>query len=208
MRDAGSMSLEELVAWVEEEAGSPYLRTTPIKPRRKGIEFPCKNLFGKFLHCDSVADEVVLHDNWEYEGLSLDGYMDVRDLVHTVSWTKIMMLRNGIRKRVAGGANYERLGSLIGLNEHEGEGDDPQVKTQVLLTVGSSRALPMRALDELAVISDETKVPKYTSLDCLKESKQLKHNKLKAISDLIAQTEEAIRLKERHMDVMDLEINY
>ncbi|GKF71237.1 hypothetical protein Tco_0207351 [Tanacetum coccineum] len=87
-RDAGSMSSEELVAWAEEEAGSLYLRTPPLKPRRKGIEFPCKNLFGEFLHCDSVADEVVLHDNWEYEGLSLDGYIDVGgsssccDLVH------------------------------------------------------------------------------------------------------------------------------
>ncbi|GJZ67845.1 hypothetical protein Tco_0631085 [Tanacetum coccineum] len=77
MQDAGSMSPEKLVAWAEEEAGSPYLRTPPLKPRRNGIKFPCKNLFGKFLHCDSVANEFVLHDNWEYEGLSLDGYIDV-----------------------------------------------------------------------------------------------------------------------------------
>ncbi|GKF20051.1 hypothetical protein Tco_0068689 [Tanacetum coccineum] len=41
-----------------------------------------------FLHCDSVADEIVLHDNWKYEGLSLDGPIDVGgpttwcDLVH------------------------------------------------------------------------------------------------------------------------------
>nr|GFC54649.1 hypothetical protein [Tanacetum cinerariifolium] len=40
------------------------------------------------LHCDSVADEIVLHDNWKYEGLSLDGHKDVGgpttwcDLVH------------------------------------------------------------------------------------------------------------------------------
>nr|GEV13091.1 reverse transcriptase domain-containing protein [Tanacetum cinerariifolium] len=47
----------------KEEAGSPYLRTPALKPRRKGIEFPCKNMFGKFLHCDSVADEVILHDD-------------------------------------------------------------------------------------------------------------------------------------------------
>ncbi|GJZ31844.1 hypothetical protein Tco_0576891 [Tanacetum coccineum] len=78
----------ELVAWAEEEAGSPYLKTPPVKPRRKGIKFPCKNLFGEFLHCDSVTDEVFLHDNCEYKGLSLDGYIDVGgsstccDLVH------------------------------------------------------------------------------------------------------------------------------
>ncbi|GKA49670.1 hypothetical protein Tco_0742743, partial [Tanacetum coccineum] len=86
--DASAMSPHELFEWAEQEAGSPYLRTPPIKPRRKGIEFPCKNLFADFLHCDSVADEIVLHDNWKYEGLSLDGHIDVEgpttwcDLVH------------------------------------------------------------------------------------------------------------------------------
>ncbi|GJR77411.1 hypothetical protein Tco_0089776 [Tanacetum coccineum] len=86
--DASAMSPHELVEWAEQEAGSPYLRTPSIKPRRKGIEFPCKNLFADFLHCDSVADEIVLHDNWKYEGLSLDGPIDVGgpttwcDLVH------------------------------------------------------------------------------------------------------------------------------
>ncbi|GJS50251.1 hypothetical protein Tco_0600372 [Tanacetum coccineum] len=36
----------------------------------------------------SVADEVVLHDNWQYKGLAIDGYIDVGrsskhcDLVH------------------------------------------------------------------------------------------------------------------------------
>ncbi|GJZ31846.1 hypothetical protein Tco_0576893 [Tanacetum coccineum] len=123
---------------------------------------------------------------------------------------------------------------------------------------GSSRALVVRVLDKLAVLSGETEVLKYMrffflqqiaeakaftnmlrdqadnardciatlhvmicemkamddnlvvfdSLDCLKESKQLENNKLKALSDLIAQTEEAICVKEGHMDVMDLKINY
>ncbi|GJS04495.1 hypothetical protein Tco_0321003 [Tanacetum coccineum] len=193
MRDVGSMSPEELVAWPKEEVGSPYLRTPSLKPKRKGIKFPCKNLFGEFLHCNSVADEVVLHDNWEYKDPSLDGYIDVGgsstccDLVHEsvvyngpslphmekecfandivldaigtklllllkkkgrsrvnvtrkrtcLYRTKIKRLRKGLGKRVSGGAHYGRLGSLIGLNEHEGD-DDPQVTTQVSLTVGSS----------------------------------------------------------------------
>nr|GEU48845.1 zinc finger, CCHC-type [Tanacetum cinerariifolium] len=157
MQDASS--IEELIAWAEEEVGSPYLRTPLLKPRRKGVELPCKNLFGEFLHCDSVADEFVLHDNWEYKGLSLDGYIDVGGLVHAVICTKlslllkkgrsrvnvtrkrkcqykkkINMLRKGRGKRVSVGENNERLGSLITLNEHEGD-DDPQVMTQVSLTV-------------------------------------------------------------------------
>ncbi|GJV45134.1 hypothetical protein Tco_1429670 [Tanacetum coccineum] len=86
--EACSMSPQELVEWAEQQAGTPYLRTPPLKPRRKCIEFPCKNLFADFLHCDSVADEVELHDDWKYEGLSVDGYIDVVgsskccDLVH------------------------------------------------------------------------------------------------------------------------------
>ncbi|GJR24953.1 phospholipase-like protein [Tanacetum coccineum] len=122
MRDAGSMSPEEL------------------------------NLFGEFLHCDSVADEVILHDNWEYEGLILDAGGNKLPLLlkkkgrsrvnvtrkRTSQYkTKIKRLRKGIGKRVSGGANYGRLGNLIGLNEHEGD-DDPQVTTQVSLTVGST----------------------------------------------------------------------
>ncbi|GJR74397.1 hypothetical protein Tco_0086762 [Tanacetum coccineum] len=144
--------------------------------------------------------------------------------------TKIISLRKGLGKRVSGGANYES-------------------------SLGSSRTLAVRALDELAVLSGETDVPKYmrffflqqiieakafanmirdqvdnardciakfhvmicemeaiddslvvfNSLDYLKESNQLENNKLKAF---IAQIEEAIRLKEGHMEVMDLEINY
>ncbi|GJW14398.1 hypothetical protein Tco_0018531 [Tanacetum coccineum] len=83
--DACSMSPRELVEWEQQEAGSPYLRTPPLKPRRKGIEFPCKNLFGDFLHCDSVADELVLHDDWQYEGLAVDdvgGSSKHCDLLH------------------------------------------------------------------------------------------------------------------------------
>ncbi|GJS15574.1 hypothetical protein Tco_0410046 [Tanacetum coccineum] len=83
--DACSMSPYELIEWEQQEAGSPYLRTPHLKPRRKGIEFPCKNLFGDFLHCDSVADELVLDDNWKYKGLAVDdvgGSSKHCDLVH------------------------------------------------------------------------------------------------------------------------------
>nr|GEZ62496.1 hypothetical protein [Tanacetum cinerariifolium] len=48
----------------------------------------------------------------------------------------------------------------------------------------------------------------FVILDCLKEYKELENNKLKALSDLIAQIEEAVHLKEGRMDVMDLEIHY
>nr|GEV14153.1 hypothetical protein [Tanacetum cinerariifolium] len=142
--DACNMSPHELVKWEQQEAGSPYLRTPLLKPRRKGIEFPCKNLFGDFLHCDCVAYEVVLHDNWQYEGLDLDGYIDVGSFVtDTLAYTlplvlkkkcknkvnvtrktrwlnnlKTMRLRKGCGKRVACGANNQRLGSFIGLNVH------------------------------------------------------------------------------------------
>ncbi|GJW63267.1 hypothetical protein Tco_0115151 [Tanacetum coccineum] len=63
--DASAMSPHELVDWAEQEAGSPYLRTPPIKPRRKGIEFPCLSLDGPIdvggptTWCDLVHECVV-----------------------------------------------------------------------------------------------------------------------------------------------------
>nr|GEW00345.1 hypothetical protein [Tanacetum cinerariifolium] len=51
--------------------------------------------------------------------------------------TKIPRLGKGIGKRVECEANYRRLGSLIGLNEDESN-VDPQLMTQVSLTIGSS----------------------------------------------------------------------
>nr|GEZ38908.1 hypothetical protein [Tanacetum cinerariifolium] len=59
---------------------------------------------------------------------------------------------------------------------------------------------------ELEAIDDS--MVGFDILDCLKESKELKNNKLKSISDLIAHAEEAIHLNEGHVDVMDLEIDY
>ncbi|GKC59393.1 hypothetical protein Tco_1086991 [Tanacetum coccineum] len=64
--DACSMSPHELVEWEQKEAGSPYLRTPPLKPRRK-------------------ADELVLHDDWQYEGFDVDdvgGSSKHCDLLH------------------------------------------------------------------------------------------------------------------------------
>ncbi|GJS89553.1 hypothetical protein Tco_0772189 [Tanacetum coccineum] len=83
--DTCSMSPYELVEWEQQEVGSPYLRIPPLKLRRKGIEFPCKNLFRDFLHCDNVANKLVLDDNWQYEGLAVEdvgGSSKHCDLVH------------------------------------------------------------------------------------------------------------------------------
>ncbi|GJW85592.1 hypothetical protein Tco_0158737 [Tanacetum coccineum] len=156
MLDAGSMSPKKLVLGQKKKL----------------------NMFGEFLLCDSVADEVVMHDNWEYKGLSLDGYIDVGgsssccDLVHEsvvcggpslpriekecfenyvvldVGATKLLLLlkkarsrvnvtrrktskyrtqikrlRKGSGKRVSSGGNHGRFGSLIRLNDHEGDDD-------------------------------------------------------------------------------------
>ncbi|GJZ55891.1 hypothetical protein Tco_0611084 [Tanacetum coccineum] len=60
-------------------------------------------------------------------------------------------------------------------------------------------------IGEMEVMDDSLVV--FDILDCLKESKELENITLKALSDLIAHTEEANRLKEGHADVMDLEIH-
>ncbi|GJZ13174.1 F-box domain containing protein [Tanacetum coccineum] len=90
----------------------------------------------------------------------------------------------------------------------------------------TSRAITVRALDELAVISGETKLPNYTRFFLLQQVAEAKAfaklirekadnpracfaklvvmiGEIKAMDD-----KEAIRLKEGHMDIMDLEIHY
>ncbi|GJT10999.1 hypothetical protein Tco_0858041 [Tanacetum coccineum] len=101
-----------------------------------------------------------------------------------------------------------------------------------MMVLCSSRAVARRAMDDIANLSDETEVPKYMrkcidhlhvmicemqaiedhffvfdSLECVKESKSVENNMLAALKDLIAQTEEAIRINEGHVEVMDEDIN-
>ncbi|GJY99511.1 hypothetical protein Tco_0516941 [Tanacetum coccineum] len=75
--DADSMTIDELVSWEKEKARSPYLRTPPLKPRRKGIEFQGKNLYADFLHADCVDDHFDTIDYWNYEDVYFSGLFDV-----------------------------------------------------------------------------------------------------------------------------------
>nr|GEY40187.1 hypothetical protein [Tanacetum cinerariifolium] len=86
----------------------------------------------------------LVHEITVYDGPSLP-HMDKKNGSSKVNVTrkrsflnrlKILRSRKFLRKTVAGGTNYKRLGSLIGLNEDEGY-DDPQQTTQVSLTLGS-----------------------------------------------------------------------
>nr|GEW16497.1 phospholipase-like protein [Tanacetum cinerariifolium] len=100
------------------------------------------------LHPLSVSDESGLHDNWLYEGLSLDGPIDVggqvvlkkkkngRSMVKVTRnrkhqyYKKINMFRKVRGKRVSVESGEGRLGGLVALNDHEVD-DDPQLKSQV-----------------------------------------------------------------------------
>ncbi|GJY60016.1 hypothetical protein Tco_0459908 [Tanacetum coccineum] len=55
----------------------PYLRTPPLKPRRKSIEFQGKNLYADFLHANCVADHFDALDYWNYEDVYFSGCFDV-----------------------------------------------------------------------------------------------------------------------------------
>ncbi|GKA69278.1 hypothetical protein Tco_0775342, partial [Tanacetum coccineum] len=133
MQNASLMSPEELIAWEKEEVGSPFLRTPPFK-KRKGIEFPCKNLFGDFLHVDSVADELGLHDNWLYEGAKYVVWKKKkgRSMVKVTRkrkhqyYKKINRFKKVHGKRVSVEVGKGRLGGLVALNDHEVD-DDPQL---------------------------------------------------------------------------------
>ncbi|GJR65987.1 hypothetical protein Tco_0012052 [Tanacetum coccineum] len=55
----------------------PHLRTPPLKPRRKSIEFHGKNLYANFLHANCVADYFDALDYWNYEDVYFSGCFDV-----------------------------------------------------------------------------------------------------------------------------------
>ncbi|GJY65794.1 hypothetical protein Tco_0468032, partial [Tanacetum coccineum] len=61
----------------KEEALFPYLRTPPLKPRRKGIEFQGKNMYADLLHADCVDDHFDVLDYWKYEDVYVSGSSDV-----------------------------------------------------------------------------------------------------------------------------------
>ncbi|GKD95281.1 hypothetical protein Tco_1375118, partial [Tanacetum coccineum] len=71
-----------------------------------------------------VADALGMHDNWLYEGLSLDGPIDVGGQAQMCRFLKV----HG--KRVSVEVGKGRLGGLVALNDHEVD-DDPQLKSQV-----------------------------------------------------------------------------
>ncbi|GJY38327.1 hypothetical protein Tco_0424691 [Tanacetum coccineum] len=150
--DACSMSPHELVEWEQQEAGSPYLRTPPLKPRRKGLALDGYiNVGGSSKHYDLVHENVVDNGhsllNMDKERFSNNVVLDdvvtdtltytlllvlkkkCRNKVNVTRKTrclnnsKTMRLRKGLGKRVACGANNQRLGSLIGLNVHAVDDD-------------------------------------------------------------------------------------
>ncbi|GKB97774.1 hypothetical protein Tco_0983911 [Tanacetum coccineum] len=139
---------KELFEWAEQQAGTPYLRIPPLKPRRKGIEFPCLSVDGYIDVVGSSKCCDLVHERVGYNGHSLpnmDKECFLNDVVLDVvvpekkcrskvsvtrkrmSWKK--SLRKGHRKRVGCGAKNRRCGSLSGLNVQEGD-DDQQVTTQ------------------------------------------------------------------------------
>ncbi|GJS44541.1 hypothetical protein Tco_0594662 [Tanacetum coccineum] len=96
---------------------------------------------------ENVADELGMHDNWLYEGLSLDGPIDVggqvvlkkkkgRSMVKVKRkrkhqyYKKINMFMKVHGKRVLVEVGKGRLGGLVALNDHEVD-DDPQLMSQV-----------------------------------------------------------------------------
>ncbi|GJX46254.1 hypothetical protein Tco_0271444, partial [Tanacetum coccineum] len=163
---ASVMSPRELVDWAEQEAGSPYLRTPPIKSRRKGIEFPYGpiDVGGPSTWCDLVYECVVENGDslsiMDKECFSNNVVLDDVVPANIPSMPLLLMkkgrnkgsvtrksrcqnnsktfrLRKGFGKRVACGANTRRLGGSPSLNVHVVD-EVSQVTKQGSLSAGSS----------------------------------------------------------------------
>ncbi|GJT65093.1 hypothetical protein Tco_1016573 [Tanacetum coccineum] len=124
--DVGSMSYDELVAWAEEEACSPYLRTPPLKARRKSIEFQVFDVGGSsVLYIGGSTLPLVLKKN----GKSRVNFTRNRAILKRSKMMRLTKgvgshkVRGGAGKIVAGRSKYGRLGNLIGLNKDEGDFD-------------------------------------------------------------------------------------
>ncbi|GJY02435.1 hypothetical protein Tco_0360587 [Tanacetum coccineum] len=103
-----------------------------------------------------------------------------------------------------------------------------------MATFGSFNTIERRVVDELANFSGEIEVPKYMiffilqqiakarcimeamddmkevydSIICLRDGKRAENNKLMALNELIAETEEDISTKEAHVEIMEATINF
>ncbi|GJW94707.1 hypothetical protein Tco_0174379, partial [Tanacetum coccineum] len=164
--DASAMSPHELVEWAEQEAGSPYLRTPPIKPRRKGIEFPYGpiDFGGPTTWCDLVhecvvekgdslpiidkecfSNNVVLDDVVPANRKSMPlllmkkgrNKVIVTRKSRCLNNSKTFRLRKAFGKGVACRANTRRLGGSPSLNVHVVD-EVSQVTKQGSLSAGSS----------------------------------------------------------------------
>nr|GEV39567.1 phospholipase-like protein [Tanacetum cinerariifolium] len=143
--------LEELQDFeLEKMLGLDEINKTNEKPENYVIfEVNYDGVFN--LHLLSVGDELGLHDNWLYKGLSLDGPIDFgaqvcpnlqvvlkkkkgRSMVKVTRkrkhqyYKKINRFRKLYGKRVSVEAGKGRLGGLVALNDHEVD-DDPQLKS-------------------------------------------------------------------------------
>nr|GEW17979.1 hypothetical protein [Tanacetum cinerariifolium] len=86
----------------------------------------------------------------------------------------------------------------------------------------SSTAVVRRVVDDIIMFNGETELRRlgleieampyrlevYDSLQYLKESKEAKNNKLACLSDLMAQTDEVISMKEGHVKMIEEAIRF
>ncbi|GJS04415.1 hypothetical protein Tco_0320923 [Tanacetum coccineum] len=76
-----------------------------------------------------------------------------------------------------------------------------------MVAPGPSNAVARRAVDELVEFRGETEDEVYDTLMCLRDDRCAEDNKLMALNDLIAEAEEDISVKERHLEIMNAAIN-
>ena len=92
-KDASSMSYQELIAWAEEEARSPYLRSPPLKDRPHINDFEGKVTFTRVWNYQDdfsydypplSEDEVYKEKNVQHDKIGDSEVLEVRAVDHVV----------------------------------------------------------------------------------------------------------------------------
>ncbi|GJV31054.1 hypothetical protein Tco_1391454 [Tanacetum coccineum] len=106
--DVASMSYGKLVIWEKEEPRSPYLRTPPLKPRRKDGHI---DVGGSSTACDWL-DERVGYDGGSLPAISKDGFSNdvVLDAGGSFSATSLSIV---LKKKGKSRVNFTRKRAIL-----------------------------------------------------------------------------------------------
>ncbi|GJY29197.1 hypothetical protein Tco_0404964 [Tanacetum coccineum] len=169
MQNVGLMCPEELNAWEKEEAGSPF-----------------------------VGDELGLHDNWLYQGLSLDGPIDVGG--------PSANLQVVLKKKKKGRSMVKDYCFVHGVSSSSCESNIQKYTSKLVWNNNLRHAIMnidhLNGLIEMMEVMEFT-LEIYDSVWCLREMVKAENKRLLGLNKHLVDAEEDIRAKEGYLEILE-----